>query len=164
MEVYKNLPEGTLAELIDGKIFMSPSPVTDHQRVISKIFTKIFTYAEESELGEAFVSPFDVYLDEQSNAVQPDIIFVSKSNSDIIQDHIHGVPDFLIELLSPGNKTHDTIIKKNLYERFGVREYWIIDPSSKEAIGYQLVNGHYVEIEKSIGYISSIVLNHRFDF
>lgn len=164
MEVYKMLPEGTLAELIDGKIYMSPSPVTDHQRVISKLFTKIFTYAEESGLGEAFVSPYDVYLDEQSNAVQPDIIFVSKSNSDIIQDHIYGVPDLLIELLSPGNKSHDTVMKKNLYEKFGVREYWIVDPATKESVGYRLVNNHFEEIEKSIGFITSELLNHRFDF
>jgi Uma2 family endonuclease len=164
MEVYKMLPEGTLAELIDGKIYRSPSPVTDHQRIISRLLSKIFIYVEEKGLGDVFVAPFDVYLDEHANAVQPDLIFVSKANAHIIKDHIHGVPDLLIELLSPGNKSHDTVTKKNLYEKFAVQEYWIIDPSSKEAIGYQLVNSHYVEIEKSTGYISSIVLNHRFDF
>lgn len=164
MEVYKMLPQGTLAELIDGKIYMSPSPVTDHQRIISRLLSKIFSYVEEEGLGEVFVSPFDVYLDEHANAVQPDLIFVSKTNIHIVQDHIHGVPDLLIELLSPGNKTHDTVTKKNLYETFKVKEYWIIDPATKESIGYRLEGGRYQEFARSVGNISSLLLKQRFDF
>lgn len=164
MEVYKMLPQGTLAELIDGKIYMSPSPVTDHQRIISRLLSKIFSYVEEEGLGEVFVSPFDVYLDEHANAVQPDLIFVSKTNIHIVQDHIHGVPDLLIELLSPGNKTHDTVTKKNLYETFKVKEYWIIDPATKESIGYRLEGGRYQEFARSVGNIASLLLKQRFDF
>ncbi len=164
MEVYKMLPQGTLAELIDGKIYMSPSPVTDHQRIISRLLSKIFSYVEEEGLGEVFVSPFDVYLDEHANAVQPDLIFVSNTNIHIVQDHIHGVPDLLIELLSPGNKTHDTVTKKNLYETFKVKEYWIIDPATKESIGYRLEGGCYQEFARSVGNISSLLLKQRFDF
>lgn len=164
MEVFTMLPEGTLAELIDGKIYMSPSPVSDHQRVISRLFNKMYNYTESKGLGEMFVAPFDVYLDEHSNAVQPDIIFVSKDQSHIVKDHIHGVPELLIELLSPGNKTHDTVIKKNLYEKFGVKEYWIIDPATKESIGYELRGKRYEEYTKSVGYITSRLLNSRFDF
>ncbi len=164
MEVYKMLPEGTLAELIDGVIYMNPSPVTNHQRTISRLISKLYSYVEENNLGEVFVAPFDVYLDEKSNAVQPDIIFVLKSNAHIIQSHIHGVPDLLIELLSPGTKSHDTITKKNLYERFGVKEYWIIDPSSKEAIGYSLQGGKYKELPKSIGEINVQLLSHKIAF
>jgi Uma2 family endonuclease len=164
MEVFKMLPEGTLAEIIDGKIYMSPSPVTDHQRIISRISALLFRHVNENELGEVFVSPFDVYLDEHSNAVQPDIIYVSRSQSHIIKDHIHGVPDLLIEVLSPGNKTHDTVIKKKLYETFGVKEYWIIDPATKEAWGFRLSGDRFVEIEKSIASFSSVLLNKRFDF
>ena len=164
MEGYKMLPQGTLAELIDGKIYMSPSPVTDHQRIISRLLSKIFSYVEEEGLGEVFVSPFDVYLDEHANAVQPDLIFVSKTNIHIVQDHIHGVPDLLIELLSPGNKTHDTVTKKNLYETFKVKEYWIIDPATKESIGYRLEGGRYQEFARSVGNIASLLLKQRFDF
>ncbi len=164
MEVFKMLPEGTLAELIDGNIYMSPSPVTNHQRIIFKLSRGLASYAEQEGLGEIFISPFDVYLDEQANAVQPDIIFVSKGQSHIVKDHIHGVPELLIELLSPGNKTHDTVIKKNLYEKFGVKEYWIIDPATKESIGYELKGNRYEEFSKSVGYITSRLLNSRFDF
>ncbi len=164
MEVFTMLPEGTLAELIDGKIYMSPSPVTNHQRIIFKLSRSLASYAEQEGLGEIFISPFDVYLDEHSNAVQPDIIFVSKDQSHIVKDHIHGVPELLIELLSPGNKTHDTVIKKNLYEKLGVKEYWIIDPATKESIGYELKGKRYEEYAKSVGYITSRLLNSRFDF
>ncbi len=164
MEVFTMLPEGTLAELIDGKLYMSPSPVTNHQRIIGKLSRSITLLTEEKELGEIFISPFDVYLDEHANAVQPDIIFVSKAQSHIVKDHIHGVPELLIELLSPGNKTHDTVIKKNLYEKFGVKEYWIIDPATKESIGYELKGKHYEEFAKSVGYITSRLLNSRFEF
>lgn len=164
MEVYKMLPEGTLAELIDGIIYMSPSPVTNHQRIISQLLGKMFPYIEENKLGEIFVAPFDVYLDEHANAVQPDIIFVSNKNASIVKDHIHGVPDLLIELLSPGNKSHDTVRKKNLYEKFGVKEYWIIDPETKESIGYALEGNVYKEFFKSSGQISSRLLDATFNY
>jgi Uma2 family endonuclease len=164
MEVYKMLPEGTLAELIEGIIYMSPSPIRKHQELLGELFTSILTICRKGKIGKVFIAPFDVYLDENSNAVQPDIIFVSKENQKIIQDHIHGVPDLLIELLSPGNSTHDTVTKKNLYEKFGVKEYWIIDPETFLAIGYQLQNEKYVEIGNSIGSMNSLLLNQTFYF
>ena len=164
MEVYRMLPERTLAELIDGIIYMSPSPVTHHQRIVRKLLNKMSDFVEGNNLGEMFVSPFDVYLDEYSNAVQPDVIFVAKENASIVEDHIHGVPDLLIELLSPGNKSHDTVRKKNLYEKFGVKEYWIIDPETKESIGYTLEGKVYKEFFRSSGQISSRLLDATFKY
>ncbi len=164
MEVYKMLPQGTLAELIDGIIYMSPSPVTNHQRIVRKLLNKMSDFVEGNNLGEIFVSPFDVYLDEHANAVQPDIVFVSKENESIIKDHIHGVPDLLIELLSPGNKSHDTVRKKNLYEKFGVKEFWIIDPETKESIGYALEGKVCKEFFRSSGQISSQLLDATFNY
>ncbi len=166
MEVFKMLPEGTLAELIDGVIYMSPSPVRPHQRIVSLLLARITVFVEENDLGEAYVAPFDVYLDEEMNAVQPDIVFVSKKRLSVIDPvgHIHGVPDLTVEVLSPGNKRYDQEKKKELYERFGVQEYWIIDPSTKEAIGYTLQNGKYVEFFKDSGKIQSKLLNESFTF
>ncbi len=164
MEVYKMLPEGTLAELIDGIIYMSPSPIRRHQQIIGKLFSDMYQFAIKENIGEVYVSPFDVYLDDHANAVQPDIIFVSKKNEGIVKDHIHGVPDLLIELLSPGNKSHDTVKKKNLYEKFGVKEYWIIDPETKESIGYALEGKIYKEFFKSSGQISSLLLDATFKY
>jgi Uma2 family endonuclease len=124
----------------------------------------MYQFAAKKNIGEVYVAPFDVYMDEHSNAVQPDIIFVSKENESIVKDHIHGVPDLLIELLSPGNKSHDTVRKKNLYEKFGVKEYWIIDPETKESIGYALEEKQYREFFRSSGQISSRLLDATFTY
>ena len=129
MEVFKALPPGTLAEVIDNKLYMSPTPVGRHQRILLKIAAQMLQLVENNNLGEVFVAPFDVYLDESSNAVQPDILFISKEKTLIINEdgHVHGVPDLIVEIVSPGNKRYDTVVKKELYERFGVREYWIVN-------------------------------------
>jgi Uma2 family endonuclease len=164
MEVYKMLPEGTLAELINGNIYMSPSPLREHQRLILKLVGLMDAYVEKMDLGEVNVAPCDVYLDENSNAVQPDIIFVAKENAAILKDHIYGVPDLLVEILSPGNKNYDLEKKKDLYEKFEVKEYWVIDPVSKESIGYTIENSKYAEFFKGTGKMTSRLLGHTFNF
>jgi Uma2 family endonuclease len=164
MEVYKMLPEGTLAELINGNIYMSPSPLREHQRLILKLVGLMDAYVEKMDLGEVNVAHYDVYLDENSNAVQPDIIFVAKENAAILKDHIHGVPDLLVEILSAGNKNYDLEKKKDLYEKFEVKEYWVIDPVSKQSIGYIIENSKYVEFFKGTGKMTSRLLDHTFNF
>ena len=164
MEVYKMLPEGTLAELIDGNIYMSPSPIREHQRIIAILSSKMILFTEEKKAGEVYTAPFDVYLDDHSNAVQPDIVFVSAAKLSIIDRYIHGVPDLIVEVLSDGNEDHDRIRKKALYERFGVREYWIVDAVTKEATGYFHQDGKYTAAVTSVGEISSRVLNNTFEF
>jgi Uma2 family endonuclease len=119
----------------------------------------------EKQLGEMYFSPFDVFFDELSNAVQPDVIFVSKRNLSILKDDaIHGVPDLLIEILSPGNSSHDLVRKKALYEKFGVQEYWIVDPETKETIGYTLKDKIYIECGRSVGEIISPLMDASFQF
>ena len=166
MEVYKTLPEGTLAELIDNKIYMSPSPVRNHQKILQQLLRRLSDLIEDKGKGEVFISPFDVYLDEHSNAVQPDLIVVLADRKEIVDPngHIHGVPDLLVEILSPGNKEHDLIKKKDLYERFGVKEYWIVDPETKLALVYQLQNSKYIKIGESIGTIESPLLSLGLSF
>jgi Uma2 family endonuclease len=160
MEVYKSLPEGTLAELIDNNLYMSPSPLASHQKTLQRIFRKLSEEIEDTGRGEIYIAPFDVYLDEDQNAVQPDIIVVLKANEGIIdrKGHIHGVPDLLIEILSPGNKDHDQIRKKELYERFGVKEYWMVDPETKTVTGYSLQSGKYAWLSEETGKINSRLL------
>ena len=158
------LPEGTLAELLNGVIYRSPSPVRNHQRIIGKLYSVINQFVEQNDLGELYVAPFDVYLDEHMNAVQPDIVFVAKENLSIIQDHIHGVPDLIIEILSEGNKNHDLKTKRDLYEKFGVKEYWIIHPDTKQASGHFLSNGKYGTTSSLVEKINSRLLNQVFEF
>jgi len=112
LEVYENLPESTLAEVIDNKIYMSPSPVERHQSICLDLAAQLLDYTRRHDLGSVFIAPFDVYLDEEKNLVQPDILFILKENAPIVQGHVHGSPDLIIEILSPSNQKRDLITKK----------------------------------------------------
>jgi Uma2 family endonuclease len=164
MEVYKALPEGTLAEIIEGKLYMSPAPNTEHQRLIGDLHTDINLYLRTTTLGKCFVAPTDVFLDEDLNAVQPDIFFVKTGNMIIRHDAIHGVPDVIIECLSPGNSKHDSVTKYELYQKFKVQEYWVVDPMTKHSTGYLLKGGLYTPLENGFGKLKSVLLNHEFTF
>lgn len=164
MEVFKMLPEGTLCEVINGILYMSPSPFSKHQIIISELLSEIHFLLKKKKAGKVFTAPFDVYLDEIQNAVQPDLIIVLKENENIIQNHIHGVPDILIEILSEGNKNHDLIRKKELYEKFGVKEYYIIDPETSLVYHFQLQNGKYKLTSEQTGKLTSPLLDKTFEF
>ncbi|EMO62817.1 putative restriction endonuclease [Leptospira borgpetersenii serovar Pomona str. 200901868] len=140
---FAELPEGTLAELLDGEIFMVPAPIPEHQRVIRKFSNALSTFVENNKLGEVFFSPIDVYLDEH-NVVQPDLIFISKARNTIIREkRIEGAPDWIAEILSEGNAYHDLKTKKRLYEKHGVAEYWIVDPMERSVEIYQNGNSGF---------------------
>jgi Uma2 family endonuclease len=167
MEVFKMLPEGTLAEIINGSIQMSPAPTPSHQSIVRELAYSILKYIKLNRKSDhIFFAPCDVFLDEQLNAVQPDIIFISASKASIIRDEaIHGVPDLIIEVLSPGNASHDLITKKDVYQKFGVQEYWVVTPATKETIGFILKNGSYTESGRYSGKIHSVILdNTSFEF
>lgn len=166
MEVYEMLPEGTLAELIENRIYMSPAPSFFHQDVLFEIAQKIRDYLKSKGLGKLAVAPFDVKLDESKNSVQPDIVVILKTNPHQINSkgRFVGVPDFIIEMQSPSNREYDLITKKDLYEKFGVKEYWIVDPETKLAIGFALNGSIYNKISEEIGKIQSPLLNSEFKF
>jgi Uma2 family endonuclease len=166
MEVFKMLPEGTLAELIEGTIYMSPAPTPKHQRIIRELAFELTAFVKKGSLGEIFFAPCDVFLDDELNAVQPDIIFIPSSKRKIVleDESIRGVPDILVEVLSKGNANHDMIRKKELYQKFGVKEYWIINPDTKESTGFTLQNGIYTTCGTFTAKIRSIVLNQEFSF
>jgi Uma2 family endonuclease len=166
MEVYEMLPEGTLAELIDNQLYMSPAPNFPHQLIAKTILKKLDKIVEDTDLGTVIISPFDVKLDKTRNAVQPDLVVILKRNPNQVGEKgpYHGIPDLLVEVLSDGNKDHDLITKKDLYEKFGVKEYWVIDPETKLAIGFALSGDSYKKISDEIGKIKSPLLNAEFLF
>ena len=165
MEVFRSLPEGTLAEVINGNLYMSPSPTTNHQWLILELGSAIKEHLKNGLSGKVFISPCDVYLDEHLNAVQPDIFYVSKEKLPIVKpDAVHGVPDLIIEILSPSNEKYDLVKKKELYEKFGVKEYWVVNPDTKESVGFFLKDGKYSLPENLTAYIKSSLLNHEFHF
>jgi len=110
-------------------------------------------------LGTLLLSTMAVYLDDE-NVLQPDLLFVSKYNEGIIQENgVHGAPDAVIEILSPGSIYHDHIKKRKLCEKHGVKEYWLIDPEDNEVIGYHRnKEGKLAETYRENGILVSSVM------
>ncbi|MBY5959828.1 Uma2 family endonuclease [Membranicola marinus] len=163
-EVFDALPEGTLAQLIESQLVMSPSPTDIHQKILHIISVRIFNFLEKNPVGEVRIAPYDVYLDEQ-NVFQPDIIFISADSlANIEENGFHGAPDLVVELLSPGTSKYDQNQKKDVYERHGVQEYWIVEPTTKEVQGFFLNDGVFELIVEETGFISSRLLNQEFRF
>jgi Uma2 family endonuclease len=163
-EVFESLPEGTLAQLINNQIVMSPSPSFTHQKVSGEIFGNIFLHLKKNPIGIVLAAPFDIYLD-RKNAFQPDIIFISKEKQHLLKENgLHGAPDIAIEILSPQTGKYDLEDKMEVYAANGVKEYWIIEPHEKRATGYWLVNDEYHEFANEIGILNSKLLNKKFKF
>jgi Uma2 family endonuclease len=125
---YVNFPDdGHRHELIDGEHIVTPSPVTRHQRVGRRLLVAIDVHLQANPGGEVFDAPFDVILSDH-DVVEPDLLFVSNERRGIVRDWVRGAPDLAVEILSPSTRRLDEIRKLHLYDRFGVREYWVVDP------------------------------------
>lgn len=134
---FLQLPEGPpYYELIHGELIMSPSPDSYHQSISLEIALPISNYLKKNPIGRLYYAPLDVVFD-QDNVVQPDILFIRKERLDIVQKQALGAPDLIVEILSPGTKARDLGVKRELYARSGVQEYWIVDPRK------QVVNVYY---------------------
>ena len=132
------LPEGERAELIDGKIYYMAPPSTRHQRIISDIHYRIKDYIIKNN-GECEVlpAPFAVFLNKDNkNYVEPDISIICDKDK-ITDKGCHGAPDWIIEIISPGNKEMDYFKKLFKYQTAGVREYWIVDPIKEMVMVYR---------------------------
>ena len=121
--------DGQRHELIDGVHYVTPSPNLGHQRILGKLYLAIGIYLEANPVGEVFFAPFDVVIS-QFDVVEPDLLYLSRERavSVLVPEHVRGVPDLVIEVGSPGTHQRDETIKRRLYERTGVREYWVVDP------------------------------------
>ncbi len=137
IEKLPEYPEGPLVEIIGGEQYIVPSPDLNHQRISRKLESILLNFVEKSQLGEVFDAPVDVILSEE-DVVVPDIIFVSSKNKGLLREkNIQGAPDLIVEILSE-NRNRDLIYKKELYEKFGIKEYWIIDPGARSIFVYTL--------------------------
>ncbi|MFM9840154.1 MAG: Uma2 family endonuclease [Cyclobacteriaceae bacterium] len=164
MEVFKMLPEGTRCELIDNTLYMSPAPSSSHQKTIYKLTGQFYLLLEGKSIGELYPSPIDVFLNEK-NAYQPDLVFILNENLEIVKENgIHGIPDLVIEILSPGTKNFDLGKKKKVYEKAGVKEYWVLDNKTKISLGFQLVGKKFEEFKKEKNQFTSALLRHTFKF
>ncbi len=134
---YYNLPDDVRAELIDGQIYYQAAPNRTHQEILNFLNTEINIYIR-SKGGKCRVypAPFAVKLyRDKENIVEPDISVICDHDK-LTDQGCTGAPDWIIEIISPGNPGHDYIRKLNLYADAGVREYWIVDPRTENVLVY----------------------------
>jgi Uma2 family endonuclease len=129
---YASLGDDKRYELIEGELYMVPSPDFSHQSVLGNLWDYLRNFTKKRQLGIVLCAPLDVVFPD-NNVLQPDILFISKERMGIITEkNIKGAPDLLVEILSTGTLERDKIVKKSLYEKYGVKEYWIVDPTGKQ--------------------------------
>ena len=127
------LPDDQLRhELIDGEHFVTPSPNTAHQTILKRLFVVLNTYTERSRNGEVLFAPFDVKLS-ASTVLVPDLVYFTADRfSRIVNEkHATAAPDLVVEVLSPGTRRRDLGRKRAVYDREGVQEYWLVDPTAE---------------------------------
>ena len=139
-EDYYNLPENVRAELIDGfLIYNQAAPSRLHQTILMELSGTIREYIKSKKGNcRVYPAPFAVKLrKDRKTIVEPDISVICDRNK-LTDQGCTGAPDWIIEIVSPGNSSHDYITKLNLYSDAGVREYWIVDPAKKSIFVYYL--------------------------
>ena len=120
--------DGKRHELIDGEHYVTPTPILRHQAIAGRLHLLIASYLKAQPIGRVFFAPLDVILS-RFDVVEPDLLYVSRDRcADLLKDWVRGAPDLVVEIGSPSTRRRDETIKRTLYEREGVIEYWIVDP------------------------------------
>lgn len=139
--------DGQRHELIDGEHFVSPAPNRKHQAIAGNVFGLIWSYLQRRRIGRVFNAPFDVILS-PSDVVQPDVVYLSRERiADIETDpYVKGAPNLVVEVVSPTTRKRDETIKRHLYERFGIDEYWVIAPTLGTIVVFRRASHRYVRV------------------
>jgi len=143
---YMELDDDRRYEVIDGELWMVPSPNIFHQRAILKLGNAFDSHVSEHELGECFPAPFDVVLSEE-DVVQPDFTFVRQGRLDNLYDEhcITGAPDMVVEVISPSTAAHDRVDKRRLYAASAIEWLLFVDPKAQVVEVFHLNDdGKYV--------------------
>ena len=139
--------DGLRHEIIDGAHYVTASPVTRHQRILRRLLVALQVYLDTHPTGEVFCAPFDVVMSFH-DVVVPDLIYISHSRADLITTkNLQGAPDLVIEILSPSTRSRDERLKRDLYERVGVEEYWVIDPDRNILVVHRRQGTHFLPSE-----------------
>jgi Uma2 family endonuclease len=143
-EDYCALPDdGLRYEIIDGFLFSEPSPRRAHQQVAANLLMILRAHAREHGLGEVFIAPFDVILNRRTIVV-PDLVFVTRDRAGVVTERaVEGIPDLIVEILSPSTARRDRVAKLNAYAHRGVPNYWLVDPEARTLEAFELVGGSY---------------------
>ncbi len=148
-EDYLGFPEdGKRHELIEGEHYVTPAPLTKHQRISANLLAHIHHHCQHTNAGLVLAAPTDVVFAE-ADVVQPDLVFITKTRQHIVtRENIQGAPDFIVEILSDSTRRRDERTKRTLYERYQVAEYWIIDPELETVKIFRLKDGRYVSAQE----------------
>ena len=142
-ELLAELPETNQpCELWDGELIMSPAPSFEHQEIVLRFYLRLYDWISKRKLGKVITAPIDMVLSPR-RVTQPDVAFIAQNRLEIIHKAIHGPVDLAVEVISLGNRTRDRIEKRDLYEQYGVNEYWIIDPEAQTVEVLYLESGRY---------------------
>jgi len=135
--------DGQRHELIDGEYYVTPTPKLSHQAIVGRLHLAIGNYLAATPIGRVFLSPLDVILS-NFDVVEPDLLYVSNERApEILRDWVRGAPDLAVEVGSPSTRKRDETIKRALYERFGVVEYWVVDPEIDVVRIYRRTADHF---------------------
>ena len=162
VEEVEALPEehpGDRHELIDGELVVTPSPIPVHQIISKNLTFQLERHTVIRNLGTLIAAPIDVRFT-ADNVLIPDLVYLAPEHLDAIGDKaIVAAPDLVIEILSPGTRRRDLTVKREIYARFRVREYWIVDPNARSVRVLAPTGDRYVEIPVGAdGTIRSVVL------
>jgi Uma2 family endonuclease len=127
------MPEdGNRYEAIGGELYVTPAPTVRHQRISANLFLHLSDLLSESGRGLVLYAPVGVEFPDTEEGVQPDIIFISRERMHVVgEDWVRGAPDLVVEILSPSTAERDRTVKRKLYERQGVAQYWVVDPEAE---------------------------------
>ncbi len=159
-EDYLRLDDDKRYELINGRLEEMPAPGFEHQDVLTLLLIKMRGYTDKKDLGKVLPAPFDVILSD-TVVVQPDIVFISKKNlKNVERGRLFGTPDLVVEIVSPSSYYRDRYEKFGLYEKHGVKEYWIVLPGERVIEVWCLKDGKYTlhSIAAEKGEVNSCVL------
>ena len=158
--------DGKRHEIIDGDHYVTPAPKTKHQKVSFNLTVALGSFIKKRSLGLVLAAPSDVILSEE-NVLQPDLLFVSTARANIVtEDNIRGAPDLVLEIISETTRKKDEVTKRKLYERFGVQEYWVVDPELETVRIFKRAHqgyGRVVELSKEANDILTTNLLPGFD-
>jgi Uma2 family endonuclease len=147
--------DGKRHELIDGEHYVTPSPNIRHQDISGRLYLLIGGWLQDHPVGRIFYAPLDV-LFSRFDVVEPDLLYVSNERAAevLAGQHVTGAPDIVVEIGSPGTRKRDETIKRRLYDRGGVVEYWVIDPDTDVIRVYRRDGGGFgraVELTREAG-------------
>lgn len=144
-EDYLHLPDdGRRYEIIEGVLYMANVPSIEHQFSVSEVHFQLKLFVREKQLGQVFTSPIEIHLAENTRPVQPDVLFIRQNRLPVPGAQIYeGAPDLIVEVISPSSIRLDRHIKFDAYERYGVTEYWIVDPKARLVEVYTWQRGEY---------------------